>query len=171
MLKLRKYVRSTTALKSIGTVSEFVGIGGSYKLTSDENFTGKLVKNRKGKERRTRITVALHNAKGQVEYVNCADKLSERLRSAKKQSVEEFQKLWNTVGSLPILELPQFDEEGNPIMQINEETGKEEQMIMYSISNAGGVDMSFSEVTVTEEMIKTPVQLAREVDWSQLVAL
>ena len=104
-------------------------------------------------------------------YVNCADKLSTQLREAKKQSVEQFQNLWNTIGSLPILELPQYDKEGNPIMQINEETGKEEQMIMYSISNNGGVDMSFSEVKVTEEMIKTPVQLAREVDWSQLIAL
>ena len=56
-------------------------------------------------------------------------------------------------------------------MQINEETGKEEQVIMYSISNNGGVDMSFSEVKITEEMVKTPVQLAREVDWSQLIAL
>ena len=171
MLQFKDVAPRESSLKSIGTVSEFVGIGGTFKLTTPENFTGKLVIDRKGKERRTRITVALYNAKGQVVYVNCADKLSERLRSAKKQSVEEFQKLWNTLGSLPILELPQFDEEGNPIMQINEETGKEEQMIMYSISNAGGVDMSFSEVTVTEEMVKTPVQLAREVDWSQLVAL
>lgn len=72
---------------------------------------------------------------------------------------------------MSILELPQFDEEGNPIMRINEETGKEEQMIIYTIANSGGVDMSFSEVKVTEEMIKTPVQLAREVDWSQLIAL
>ena len=56
-------------------------------------------------------------------------------------------------------------------MRINEETGKEEHMIMYLISNSGGVDMSFSEVTVTDEMIKAPVQLEREVDWSQLVAL
>ena len=171
MLKLRKYVGSTTALKSIGTVSEFVGIGGTFKLTTPENFTGKIVKDRNGVDRRTRITVALHNAKGQVVNVNCSDKLSSQLREAKKQSVEEFQKLWNTVGSLPILELPQYDKDGNPVMKIDEETGEEVQIIVYSISNVGGVDMSFSEVAVTEEMIKTPVQLAREVDWSQLVAL
>ena len=171
MLKLRKYVGSTTALKSIGTVSEFVGAGGSFVPSSERNFTGKLVKNRDGIERRTRITVALHNAKGQIVFVNCADKLSTRLREAKKQSPEKLEELWKSLGSLPILEVPQFDKEGNPIMQINEETGKEEHMIMYLISNSGGVNMSFSEVTVTEEMIKTPVQLAREVDWSQLIAL
>ena len=171
MLQFKDVAPRESSLKSIGTVSEFVGIGGTFKLTTPENFTGKLVKNREGVERRTRITVALHNAKGQVVNVNCSDKLSSQLREAKKQSVEEFQKLWNTVGSLPILELPQYDKDGNPIMKIDEETGEEVQIIVYSISNAGGVDMSFSKVTVTEEMIKTPVQLAREVDWSQLVAL
>ena len=171
MLQFKDVAPRQSSLKSIGTVSEFVGIGGTFKLTTPENFTGKLVKNREGVERRTRITVALHNAKGQVVNVNCSDKLSSQLREAKKQSVEEFQKLWNTVGSLPILELPQYDKDGNPIMKIDEETGEEVQIIVYSISNAGGVDMSFSKVTVTEEMIKTPVQLAREVDWSQLVAL
>ena len=171
MLQFKDVAPRQSSLKSIGTVSEFVGIGGTFKLTTPENFTGKLVKNREGVERRTRITVALHNAKGQVVNVNCSDKLSSQLREAKKQSVEEFQKLWNTVGSLPILELPQYDKDGNPIMKIDEETGEEVQIIVYSISNTGGVDMSFSEVTVTEEMIKTPVQLSREVDWSQLIAL
>jgi len=171
MLQFKDVAPRESSLKSIGTVSEFVGVGGSFKLTTDENFTGKLVIDREGKERRTRITVALHNAKGQVVFVNCADKLSTQLREAKKQSPQKLEELWKTVGSLPILELPQFDKEGNPIMQINEETGKEEQMIMYSISNNGGVDMSFSEVKITEEMVKTPVQLAREVDWSQLIAL
>ena len=171
MLQFKDVAPRESSLKSIGTVSEFVGIGGSFKLTTPENFTGKLVIDREGKERRTRITVALHNAKGQVVFVNCADKLSTQLREAKKRSVEEFQKLWNTLGSLPILEVPQFDKEGNPIMKIDEETGEEVQIIVYSISNAGGVDMSFSEVKITEEMVKTPVQLAREVDWSQLIAL
>ena len=171
MLQFKDVAPRESSLKSIGTVSEFVGVGGSFKLTTDENFTGKLVKNRDGVERRTRVTVALHNAKGQIVFVNCADKLSTRLREAKKQSPQKLEELWNTVGSLPILELPQFDKEGNPVMKIDEETGEEVQIIVYSISNAGGVDMSFSEVTVTEEMIKTPVQLAREVDWSQLIAL
>ena len=171
MLQFKDVAPRESSLKSIGTVSEFVGIGGSYKLTSDENFTGKLVKNRDGIERRTRITVALYNAKGQIVFVNCADKLSTRLREAKKQSPEKLEELWKSLGSLPILEVPQFDKEGNPIMQINEETGKEEHMIMHLISNSGGANMSFSEVKITEEMIKTPVQLAREVDWSQLVAL
>ena len=171
MLQFKDVAPRESSLKSIGTVSEFIGIGGSFKLTTPENFTGKLVKNREGVERRTRITVALRNAKGQVVNVNCSDKLSSQLREAKKQSVEEFQKLWNTVGSLPILELPQYDKDGNPVMKIDEETGEEVQIIVYSISNVGDVDMSFSEVAVTEAMVKTPVQLAREVDWSQLIAL
>ena len=113
----------------------------------------------------------MYNNKGQVVHVNCSDKLSSQLREAKKQSPEKLEELWNTVGSLPILELPQFDKDGNPVMKIDEETGDEVQVIVYSISNVGGVDMSFSEVKITEEMIKTPVQLAREVDWSQLIAL
>ena len=171
MLQFKDVAPRQSSLKSIGTVSEFVGIGGTFKLTTPENFTGKIVKDRNGVDRRTRITVALHNAKGQVVNVNCSDKLSSQLKKNKKQSVEEFQKLWNTVGSLPILELPQYDKDGNPVMKIDEETGEEVQIIVYSISNVGGVDMSFSEVTVTEEMVKTPVQLAREVDWSQLIAL
>lgn len=93
MLQFRDVAPRQSSLKSIGTVSEFVGIGGSFKLTTPENFTGKLVKNRDGVERRTRITVALHNVKGQVAFVNCTDKLSTQLREAKKQSVEEFQKI------------------------------------------------------------------------------
>ena len=53
-------------------------------------------------------------------------------------------------------------------MKIDEETGKEVQIIVYSISNVGGVDMSFSEVKITEEMIKTPVQFARIVTGKQI---
>ena len=56
-------------------------------------------------------------------------------------------------------------------MQIDEETGEEVQMILHSISYQGGGNASSAAVEITEEMIKTPVQLAREVDWSQLVAL
>ena len=76
------------------------------------------------------------------------------------------------LAGLPILELPQFDEvTKEPIMVINEETGEEEQLILHSISYPGGGNASSAAVEITEEMIKTPVQLAREVDWSQLVAL
>ena len=69
MLQFKDVAPRESSLKSIGTVSEFVGIGGTFKLTTPENFTGKLVKNREGVERRTRITVALYNAKGQVVTV------------------------------------------------------------------------------------------------------
>ena len=57
-------------------------------------------------------------------------------------------------------------------MKINPETGEEEQELAYFIGYAGGgSNLDTVKVTVTEEMIKTPVQLAREVDWSQLIAL
>ena len=44
-------------------------------------------------------------------------------------------------------------------------------MILHSISYQGGGNASSAAVEVTDKMIKTPVQLSREVDWSQLVAL
>ena len=153
MLQFKKYAQTATQLKSLGTVGEFVGIGGKFAPSSVRNF----------QDTTKRVNILLTNANGETVTVNCSKPVSADLRS-KALKVSDL-------AGLPILELPQFDKEGNPVMKIDEETGEEVQIIVYSISNVGGVDMSFSEVTVTEEMIKTPVQLAREVDWSQLVAL
>lgn len=154
MLKLKKYVGSTTALKSIGTVSEFVGIGGSYRPSSERNFN----------DLSKRVTILLMDAEGNSEVITCAKSVSDAFRSKKLTLTE--------IGSLPIYEVPQVDKEGEPIMKINPETGEEEQELAYFIGYAGGgSNLDTVKVTVTEEMIKTPVQLAREVDWSQLIAL
>ena len=56
-------------------------------------------------------------------------------------------------------------------MQIDEESGEEVQLILHSISYQNGGNADSVAVEVTEAMVKTPVQLAREVDWSQLIAL
>ena len=153
MLKLRKYVGSTTALKSIGTVSEFVGVGGKFAPSSVRNF----------KDTTKRVNILLTNAKGETVTVNCSKPVSADLRS-KALKISDL-------AGLQILELPQYDTDGNPVMQIDEESGEEVQLILHSISYQGGGNADNVAVEITEEMIKTPVQLAREVDWSQLVAL
>ena len=67
---------------------------------------------------------------------------------------------------------PRITEKNTIEMMINPETGEEEQELRYFIGYPGGAsNINSIKVTVTEEMIKTPVQLAREVDWSQLIAL
>ena len=155
MLKLRKYVGSTTSLKSIGTVSEFVGVGGSYRPSSERNFN----------DLSKRVTILLVDKEGNSEVVPCGEKVSTDFRG-KKITLSEL-------GSLPIFEVPRIDKiTKEPIMKINPETGEEEQELAYFIGYAGGgSNLDTVKVTVTEEMIKTPVQLAREVDWSQLIAL
>lgn len=155
MLKLKKYAGSTTALKSIGTVSEFVGVGGSYRPSSERNFN----------DLSKRVTILLMDKEGNSEVVTCAKSVSDDFRSKKLTLTE--------IGSLPIYEVPQVDKQtGEPVMIINPETGEEEQELAYFIGYAGGgSNLDTVKVTVTEEMIKTPVQLAREVDWSQLIAL
>ena len=155
MLKLRKYVGSTTALKSIGTVSEFVGVGGSYRPSSERNFN----------DLSKRVTILLMGADGNSEVITCAKSVSDAFRDKKLTLTE--------IGSLPIYEVPQVDKQtGEPVMIINPETGNEEQSLAYFIGYAGGgSNLETVKVTVTEEMIKTPVQLSREVDWSQLIAL
>ena len=155
MLKLRKYVGSTTSLKSIGTVSEFVGVGGSYRPSSERNFN----------DLSKRVTILLMDAEGNSEVITCAKSVSDAFRGKKLTLTE--------IGSLPIYEVPQVDKQtGEPVMIINPETGEEEQALAYFIGYpGGGSNLDTVKVTVTEEMIKTPVQLAREVDWSQLIAL
>lgn len=155
MLKLKKYVGSTTTLKSIGTVSEFVGVGGSYRPSSERNFN----------DLSKRVTILLMDKEGNSEVITCAKSVSDAFRSKKLTLTE--------IGSLPIYEIPQVDKQsGEPLMKINPETGEEEQELAYLIGYAGGgSNLDTVKVTVTEEMIKTPVQLAREVEWSQLIAL
>ena len=153
MLQFKKYAQTATQLKSLGTVGEFVGVGGKFAPSSVRNF----------KDTTKRVNILLTNAKGETVTVNCSKPVSADLRN-KTLKVSDL-------AGLQILELPQFDNEGNPVMQIDEETGEEVQMILHSISYQNGGNTDNVAVEVTEAMVKTPVQLAREVDWSQLVAL
>ena len=154
MLQFKKYAQTATQLKSLGTVGEFVGVGGKFAPSSVRNF----------KDTTKRVNILLTNAKGETVTVNCSKPVSADLRS-KALKISDL-------AGLPILELPQFDEvTKEPIMVINEETGEEEQLILHSISYQNGGNTDNVAVEVTEAMIKTPVQLAREVDWSQLIAL
>ena len=109
MLKLRKYVGSTTALKSIGTVSEFVGAGGSFVPSSERNF----------RDETKRVSILLSDKDGNTELINCAKNVSDDLRSKKLT--------FSTLGSFPIYEIPQVDVNGDPKMIINPETGMPEE--------------------------------------------
>ena len=153
MLQFKKYAQTATQLKSLGTVGEFVGVGGKFAPSSVRNF----------KDTTKRVNILLTNAKGETVTVNCSKPVSADLRS-KALKISDL-------AGLPILELPQYDSDGNPVMQIDEESGEEVQLILHSISYQGGGNADSVAVEVTEAMVKTPVQLAREVDWSQLVAL
>ena len=44
-------------------------------------------------------------------------------------------------------------------------------MILHSISYQNGGNTDSVAVKITEAMVKTPVQLSREIDFSQLIAL
>ena len=153
MLQFKKYAQTATQLKSLGTVGEFVGVGGKFAPSSVRNF----------QDPNKRVNILLTNANGETVTVNCSKPVSADLRS-------KAIKLSDLAG-LQILELPQFDTDGNPVMQIDEETSEEVQMVLHSISYQNGGNTDNVAVEVTEAMVKTPVQLAREVDWSQLIAL
>ena len=153
MLQFKKYAQTATQLKSLGTVGEFVGVGGKFAPSSVRNF----------KDTTKRVNILLTNAKGETVTVNCSKPVSADLRS-KALKISDL-------AGLPILELPQYDTDGNPVMQIDEESGEEVQLILHSISYQNGGNTDNVAVEVTEAMVKTPVQLAREVDWSQLIAL
>ena len=153
MLQFKKYAQTATQLKSLGTVGEFVGVGGKFAPSSVKNF----------QDPNKRVNILLTNANGETVTVNCSKPVSADLRS-KALKISDL-------AGLPILELPQYDTDGNPVMQIDEESGEEVQLILHSISYQNGGNTDNVAVEVTEAMVKTPVQLAREVDWSQLVAL
>ena len=143
MLQFKKYAQTATQLKSIGTVGEFVGVGGKFAPSSIRNF----------QDPNKRVNILLTNAKGETVTVNCSKPVSADLRS-KALKISDL-------AGLPILELPQFDEvTKEPIMVINEETGEEEQLILHSISYQNGGNTDSVAVEITETMVKTPVQLS-----------
>jgi hypothetical protein len=158
MLQFRDVTTRENALKTIGTVAEFAGVGGYHELASDKNF----------KDTKKRVSVRLVNAKGQQTYVNCSVPLSADLRTAK--STTELKAKLANLASLPILELPQFDEEGNAVMVVDKETGEEVPLILYSISQQGGADMSGTRTTITEEMLKAEAT-KRSINFEDLIAI
>jgi hypothetical protein len=153
MLQFKNVAPQESTLKTIGTVAEFAGVGGYPQLSSKKNFKGTMKANGK----LTNVTIAIYNATGQRAYVNCSEALSAELRSSKSE--EELQTKLDSLALLPILELPQVERDetspnfGKPIMVVNEETGLEEPLIIYTISKQGGEDMSSTRVLITEEML------------------
>lgn len=164
MLQFKDVSAQEGTLKSIGTVAQFVGKDGYHELASDKNFKGTM----KESGKLTNVTIALVNAKGQKAFVNCSGPVSADLRAT--TSAKELETKIIALASFPILELPQADEDGAPIMDLNEETGLEEQRIIYSISFAGGTDMSKTRVNITADMLKLE-SVKRTIDWNELVAL
>lgn len=151
-------------LKSIGTVAENAGVGGYHELASIKNFKGVVKENGK----LTNVTIAIVNKDNKVAYVNCSGPVSTDLRTAK--SVDEAKAKVAALVNYPILELPQLDEDGEPVMVMNEETGKEEPLVLRSISFPAGADMSATRTVITPAMLKAEA-IKRTIDWNDLVAL
>lgn len=153
MLQFKDVAQATSTLTTIGTVAEFIGVGGSYAPVSEGNFKG-VVNKKTGKL--NRVTIALFNANGQRAIINCSEPLSKDLRSS---TAEELKVKLDNLALLPILELPQVERDetspnfGKPIMVTDEETGELKQLVLYTISNQGGQDMSKVSVNITEEML------------------
>lgn len=158
MLQFKDVSTQEGTLESIGTVAEFVGKNGYHELASAKNF----------KNDAKRVCLALYNAKGQRTYVNCSRTVSEDLRASK--NAEELKEKLEAIATYPILELPQLDEDGEPVMVMNEETGKEEPLVLYSVSYQGGTDMSATRTVITPAMLKAET-VKRTIDWNDLVAL
>lgn len=153
MLQFKDVAQTESTLKTIGTVAEFAGVGGYHELSNKGNFKG----TQKANGKLTNVTVAIYNAQGQRVYVNCSEAVSTDLRASKTE--EELQTKLANLALLPILELPQVERDetspnfGKPIMVVDEETGEEKPLIIYTISNQGGKDMSSTRTNITEDML------------------
>lgn len=158
MLEFKSVGERKSNLKTIGTVASFVGANGYHELASVKNF----------KDDAKRVSIRLVNAEGNQVYVNCSKPLSEDLRASK--DAEELQEKLEAISLLPILELPQLDSEGNPVMVVDEETGEEKPLVLYSISNSGATDMSKTRVSITEAMLQSTAK-SKEISFADLVAL
>ena len=158
MLQFKDVTPQESTLKSLGTVASIAGLGGYHELTSDKNF----------RDENKRVSISIYNAKGQRVFVNCSKELSADLRASKSE--QELKEKVTNLATLQILELPQFDEQGNPVMVTDEETGEEIQLILHTISNAGRTDMSSTRVVVTEELLKAETA-KRSVNWESLIAI
>jgi hypothetical protein len=154
MLQFKDVAQATSTLTTIGTVAEFIGTNGRYEPLSQKNFKG-VVNEKTGKL--NRVTIALFNANGQRVIINCSEPLSIDLRASKTE--EELKTKLDNLALLPILELPQVERDetspnfGKPVMVTDEETGELKQLVLYTISNQGGQDMSKVSVNITEDML------------------
>jgi hypothetical protein len=172
MLKFKKAEDRANSLKTIGTVANFVGQGGTYELASTKNFKGTT--DADGNKILKKVSIKLMNKVGEIEYVNCSGPVGAYLRES--TSAEELKERLAELGSLPILELPQLERDenspnfGNPIMTTDEETGEEIPLVLYSISFAGGSDMSATRITITDAMLKKEIA-SREINFEDLVAM
>lgn len=170
MLQFKDVAQTESTLATIGTVAEFIGVNGRYEPLSKKNFQG-VLNEKTGKL--NRVTIALFNAKGQKAIINCSEPLSKDLRSS---TPEELKVKLDNLASLPILELPQVERDetspnfGKPIMVTDEETGEVKPLVLYTISNQGGQDMSSVSVNITEDMLNRKLE-AVAINIEDLIAL
>jgi len=165
MLQFKKATERVSTLETIGTVASFVGKDGSYALASIKNFNGTIDEN--GNKVLKKVSIKLMNKDGDYEYVNCSKPVGDWLREVTGQ---ELKSRIDELALMPILKLPQVDKEGNPIMIIDEETGEEKQLILYSISFNGNTDMSATSVTITDEMLNKEIA-GRAINFEDLIAI
>lgn len=172
MLQFKKAEDRANSLKTIGTVANFIGEGGSYELASQKNFKGTI--DSEGNKVLKKVSIKLMNKAGEIEWVNCSSPVGAYLRES--SSTEELKERLAELGSLPILELPQLERDenspnfGQPIMVTDEETGEEIPLILYSISFTGGADMSSTRTVVTDAMLKKEIA-SRAINFEDLIAV
>jgi hypothetical protein len=171
MLQFKNVAQQESTLKTIGTVAEFIGVGGSYEPLSQKNFKGVL--NEKT-NKLNRVTIALFNADKQRVIVNCSEPLSADLRAS--SSEDELKVKLANLALLPILELPQVERDetspnfGKPIMVADEETGEMKPLVIYTISNQGGQDMNQVRTNITKEMLDKKLA-SIEIKYEDLIAM
>ena len=172
MLQFKKAEDRANSLKTIGTLATFVGQGGTYELASTKNFKGTI--DADGNKILKKVSIKLINKDKELEYVNCSGPVGTYLRES--ASAEELKERLAELGSLPILELPQLERDenspnfGQPIMVIDKETQELVPLILYSVSFAGGSDMSATRIAITDAMLKKEIA-SRAINFEDLVAM
>jgi hypothetical protein len=172
MLQFKKATERVSTLETIGTVASFIGKGGKYELASMKNFKGAV--NADGVNILKKVSIKLMNKDGDYEYVNCSGPVGTYLRDS--SSPTELKERLTELGSLPILKLPQLERDenspnfGKPIMVVDEVTGEEKELILYSISFTGATDMSSTSTSVTDEMLNREIA-SRAINFEDLIAI
>jgi len=171
MLQFKKATERVSTLETIGTVASFIGKDGKYELASLKNFNGII--NAQGVRVLKKVSIKLMNKDGDYEYVNCSAPVGSYLREV---TGEELKTRLIELGSLPILKLPQVERDenspnfGQPIMVIDEVTGEEKPLVLYSISFTGATDMSATSVSSTDEMLNKQIA-SRAINFEDLIAI